>query len=197
MSWKASVLSLALAAAFVPSFVHAQNNDNGGGQGGGQRQRGQGGPGGGGGGPGGGGNRWGDPARMAEFMKEQLKAQDDEWRVIEPKLTKVVEAQRNARGGGMGMMGGRRGGQGGPGGGGGGPGGGGNQPQTPLSIAQNDLRTAVESDASSPEDIDKKLAAVRAARADAQTKLEAARKDLKEVLTPKQEAQLVLFGILE
>jgi Spy/CpxP family protein refolding chaperone len=194
MSWKASVLAVALAAAFVPSFAHAQNNDGGnGGQGGGQRQRGQGGPG--GGGPGGGGGNRFDPARMTEYMKEQLKAQDDEWRVIEPKLTKVVEAQRNARGG-MGMMGGRRG-QGGPGGGGGGPGGGGNQPATPLSTAQNELRTAIESDASSPEDIDKKLAAVRAARTDAQAKLEAARKDLKEVLTPKQEAQLVLLGILE
>ncbi|MDB5328368.1 MAG: hypothetical protein JWM57_3937 [Phycisphaerales bacterium] len=203
MSWKASVLAVALAAAVCPTLSFAQNDPNaagGGGNNGGGRQRGQGGQGGQGGGGQGGGRM--DPAQfqqqMMDRMKEQLKVQDDEWRVIEPKLTKVVAAQREARAGMMGGFGGR----GGRGGGGGGPGGGGGggQDQTPttkIGIAQKDLRTALESDACSPEDIDKKLTAYRAAKAEVQTSLDAARKDLKEVLTAKQEAQLVLMGMLE
>lgn len=190
MSWKASVLAVALAAAACPTLSYAQNDPgvDGGGNNGGGRQRGQ-------GGGGQGGGRM-DPAQwqqqQMDRMKEQLKVQDDEWRVIEPKLTKVMTAQREARAGMMGGFGGR-GGRG-PGGGGGGQD---QAPTTKIGIAQKDLRTALESDASSPEDIDKKLTAYRAAKAEVQTTLDAARKDLKEVLTAKQEAQLVLMGMLE
>src|SRR5688572_15953944 len=37
-----------------------------------------------------------DPARMAEYMKERMGATDEEWKVIEPKLTKVMEARRES-----------------------------------------------------------------------------------------------------
>lgn len=191
MSWRASLLTVALAAAVCPTLSHAQNQD-GGNDGGRQR-----------GGDNAGGNNDGgerrqrdrgnfDPAqwqqRMMDRMKEELQVQDDEWKVIEPKLSKVMEAQRNSRVGGMG--GGRRGG-------GGGGGGSDQAPTTKLGIAARDLRTAVASEASSPEDIDKKLTAFRTARTDAQTQLETTRKDLKDVLTAKQEAALVLAGVLE
>ena len=64
-----------------------------------------------------------DPAQMRERMmtriKEQLGATDDEWKAIEPKVDKVMTAQRESRGGfGFGGFGG---GRGGPGGGFGGP----------------------------------------------------------------------------
>src|SRR5579862_1981225 len=61
----------------------------------------------GGGGRGGRGN-W--QQMMADRLKTQLKATDDEWAVIQPLLQKVQDAQRAARGG--------FGGFGGPGGGG-------------------------------------------------------------------------------
>ncbi|MGC4034225.1 MAG: hypothetical protein QM754_21305 [Tepidisphaeraceae bacterium] len=196
MSWKASLVAVVLAAAVCPTLSYAQNQGGGGGNGGGgggggRQQR--------GGGNGGGGGNF-DPAQFQQMrlerIKEQLGAQDDEWKVIEPKLSKIMDAQRQAMAGGMGMGGGR-GGRGG--GGGGGPGGGGQEqtPTTKVGIARAELDKATKSDSASPEDIDKKLQAYRAARTEAQTSLETARKDLKELLTPKQEAILVLNNILE
>src|SRR5512135_160616 len=53
--------------------------------------------------------------RMMERYREQLGIKnDDEWKVIETRITKVMEAQRDARSMGMGMM--RRPGGGGQGG---------------------------------------------------------------------------------
>src|SRR3982750_4338965 len=101
---------MALGCALVaPSFARAQAQDN-------TNQ-----------------NRRGnfDPAQMRErFMtsiKEQLKADDDEWKVLSPKIEKLMTAQRDSRAGGGGF--GRR-----PGGGGGG-GGADNQPTTALGKA--------------------------------------------------------------
>jgi hypothetical protein len=51
--------------------------------------------------------------RMMERMKEQMGATDDEWKVIEPRLSKVMSLNRQSAGRFMGAMG-RRGGQGGP-----------------------------------------------------------------------------------
>src|SRR5262245_27737110 len=58
--------------------------------------------------------------RMMERMREQFDVKDDaEWKLIEERITKVMEAQRATRSfAGMGGFGGRRGGgPGGPGGG--------------------------------------------------------------------------------
>jgi hypothetical protein len=174
----------------------------GGGQGGGRRGGGQGGP---------GGNF--DPAqmrqRMMDRMKEQLGVDDAAWKVMEPRLMKVMELNRQAsaggRGGMFGMMGGR-GGRGGPGGPGGADNGGapaqrrGPGPQgeqTALDKAAAQLRTVLENQSASPEEIKTALTAVRGAREKAKQDLAVAQQDLKKILTVRQEAMLVEMGMLE
>jgi len=143
----------------------------------------------------GGGNRW-DPAqmrqRMEDMMKQQLGTSDDEWKVIQPKLQKVMETSRDARGGGFGGMFGR-----------GGPGGDRNrgsdstQAQSPVQQAQRDLRTALDNKDTPADQIQAKLTALREAREKAKADLSAAQKDLREVLTQRQEAVLVMMGQLD
>ena len=195
MSIRALIVAAALAVAAVPALTFAQAGPGGGGQG-----QGQGGPGGQQGGQQGGRGQRGnfDPAafqqQMMDRMKTDLKATDDEWKVIQPKLEKVMTAQRDSRTGWGGGRGGRGGGPGGPGGGGNtDP----NAPASPLQTASGELRATLEKEGSTPEEIAAKLTAYRDARDKARANLEAARKDLKEVLTPRQEAALVLQGTLE
>jgi hypothetical protein len=132
-----------------------------------------------------------DPAQMRErymnSIKEQLKADDDEWKVLSPKIEKLMNAQRDSRAGGGGFRGGR-------------PGGGtpaDNQPTTPVAKASADLRTVLENKDTPAEDIAKKLAALREARDKARADLAAVQKELKDVLTQRQEAVLVTMGMLE
>jgi Spy/CpxP family protein refolding chaperone len=158
----------------------------------------QGGAGGGAGGGGGGGFRNMDPAQARQQMMDRIRENmdiksDDEWKVIEPRIQKVMDAQREARfGGGMRMFFGRGGrGPGGPGGGGGGRGFG----PEPSQAAQ-ELQNALESK-DSTDTIKAKLTAYREERAQKQAALQKAQEDLKKVLTVKQEAALVLAGMLE
>ena len=146
---------------------------------------------------GGGGGRQNWQQMMADRVKTALKASDDEWAVIQPLLQKVADMQRATRGGmGFGGPGGGR-----RGGGGGGGGNGGGDAPTPPPTATGDasaaLRTALDSDATSNDDIKAKLQALRDARKKAQADLDAARADLQKVLTLRQEAVLVNMGILE
>jgi hypothetical protein len=170
-------------------------NQAGGGAGGGG---GGGGGGGFGGGGGGGGNRRNfDPAqfrqRMMDNIKDQLNVTDDEWQVLQPKIEKVMTSQRDLRAG-MGMF--RR--QGGGGGAGGGGGGGfGATDDSPVAKATQDLRDTLDNKDSTADTITQKLTALRDARTKAQTDLAAAQKDLKDVLTQRQEASLVMMGMLE
>ena len=168
MTRRVLVLMALGCALLVPSFARAQQ-DNGN-----QNRRGN-----------------FDPAQMRErFMnsiKEQLKADDDEWKVLQPKIEKLMNAQRDTRGTG--------GFRGRPGGGGGG--GGDNQPTTAVGKASADLRTALDNKDTAPEEIAKKLAALREARDKARADLAAVQKELKEVLTQRQEAVLVTMGMLE
>jgi hypothetical protein len=138
-----------------------------------------------------------DPAEfqrrmMADIRQNLNVTNDDEWVVIQPMVQKVMEARREAgRGGGPGGPGG---GPGGPGGGPGGPGGrGGFGPQ--ASAEQQALQKVIDDKAPLPQ-IKDALAKYRAARAEKQTRLEAAQADLQKVLTTKQEAQAVLMGLL-
>jgi peptidoglycan hydrolase CwlO-like protein len=149
-------LAVVVMALLVPSFAHAQ--------------------------------RQFDPAQFKQQrldrLKEQLAATDDEWKVLQPKIEKVMDAQMAGFGGGFGR-------------GRGGNNGGDNTPQTPTAKAQADLRELLQNKDASADDIKAKLAALREARAKTKADLEAARKDLKEVLTQRQEAVLVTNGMLE
>jgi hypothetical protein len=151
--------------------------------------------------------------RMMSRIREQFDVKDDsEWSAIEPRVQKVLDARRDVGGGGMGMMFGR-GGRGRAGGATtqddqagqaprtrrnaaqGDQGGGGRRgPQ--LSPAAQELRTALDNQASS-EDIKTKLAAYREERKQKQAKLESAQDDLRKVLSVKQEAAAVLMGLLQ
>jgi len=153
--------------------------------------------------PGGGGPGNFDPAQMRQRMMDRMKenlgvTNDDEWKIIQDRIEKVQEAQREAGsgfGGGFGGMGGQRRGQGQgqaqdnnqrrPGG----------MFGTPNPAAE-ELRTALENNASA-EVIKVKLTALRESRKAGEAKLEKARQDLQKVLTQKQEDQLVLMGMLK
>jgi len=148
-----------------------------------------------------------DPAemrqRMMERWKEQLGADDEAWKVIEPRLTKVMELSRDAMPGGRGMFGfGMRGGPGGPGGRGGDNA---NRPRFPGQEnreptagekAAEALNTTLENQSASAETIKQQLTALRAARVKAQQDLAAAQQDLKQILSVRQEAILVVNGML-
>ena len=192
-TWIAIVLTAILAA---PVLAQDQGGNNGGGNnqqdnGRGGRNRGN------GGGPGGGNF---DPTqfrqRMEDNVKEQLGASDDEWKVIQPKLSKVFDAQRAARGGfGMrGMFGFRRNRDNG-----------GDQNnnstdnanRSPVELAQRELQQVLDNKDATPDQIAAKLKALREAREKAHEELVSAQKDLKEVLTPRQEAVLVNMSMLD
>ena len=136
---------------------------------------------------------------MMERMKEQLGASDAEWKVLEPRIEKVQTLSRQAMGGGRMMMGGF-GGRGGPGGRGGDTRGGNARPaseMSPVEKAASDLRAVLENKDAKPAEVTAKLTAYRAAKQKAKKDLADAQASLKELLTAKQEAQLVMMGMLE
>ena len=150
----------------------------------------------GGGGPGGRGNF--DPAqfrqRMMDYVKEALEVtNDDEWKVLEPRVQKIMDARMQMGGPGMGrfMMGRRnRGGDNAQG----------DQGQRrrfgPEPSAEEEaLQKAIDSKASKAElkaALDKYLTARKNKQAD----LEKAQASLRELLTPRQEAIAALNGLL-
>jgi len=143
--------------------------------------------------------------RMNERLKAALKVSDEEWSVIQPLLEKVQTKMRESmmgRFGGM-MGGGRRawgrgqgqenngqpnnnGSQDRP-----------NRPERPRMPELEALQTALESDTTAPEEIKTKLQALRDARKKATAELEQAQEDLRKVLTQRQEATLVMMGMLQ
>ncbi len=149
MKSKPTFLLTALALAATSILAIAQDtpkpgtNDPGG-----RRQRGQGGQ---------GGNLEDFMKRMSERMKTSLKVTDEEWTVLQPLIEKVQTAQREA-GAGRGGFGGR---------------GGTNNNNTgttppadtrPGAAEGAALRTALENESTSPDEMKAKLAAVRDVR---------------------------------
>jgi len=131
------------------------------------------------------GRRGGNTERMMTAIKEQIGATDDDWKTLGPKVEKVMTLQRDVRGG--------FGGRGGAGGGGGQP----DAAQSKVAQAQADLRAALEDKNVSGDDVAKKVTALRDARKKARAELEAAQKDLREGANARQEAVLVLNGLIE
>ena len=133
--------------------------------------------------------------RMAERLRERLGATEEEWKVLGPRIEKVQRLMREARGGFRGMFGMFSRGRGPEGG------------RRPEGAPQREgsevekktaaLRSLLEDPAASPASIKAALDALRKARQKVQADLAAARKELRELVTVKQEAMLVLMGILE
>jgi len=140
--------------------------------------------------------------RMLERMKEDLQVTDKEWTVIEPRLTKVWTLSRQTRMGDMRFSGrGARGQDGNRDGNRGQRSGEGQtdqtaREQTPMEKIAEALRTALEDKTTKPDEIKEKLTALREAREKARQELAKAQQQLQEVLTSRQEAQLVLMGML-
>ncbi len=136
--------------------------------------------------------------RMLERMKEDLQVTDKEWTVIEPRLTKVWTLSRQTRMGDMRFSG--RGARGQDGNRGQRSGEGQTaqtaREQTPMEKITEALRTALEDKTTKPNEIKEKLTALREAREKARQELAKAQQQLQEVLTSRQEAQLVLMGML-
>lgn len=146
-------------------------------------------------------------ARMQALLRERLEITDDEeWKLIADRVAKVTELRRTSGAGGGGMMFGGFGGRGGPPGGGqgasgtggdgrgrggsggrGGPGAG-NTELAALSTAVRDKLPDAE--------IKSRLERLRQARKDSEAKLTKAQEELRAVLTVRQEAVAVVFGLL-
>ena len=128
---------------------------------------------------------------MTERLKTALKVNAEEWTILEPLIEKVYLKQREAMGGRMSFSG-RRSSQSGDQG---------NRPSPGTdrgaSPESDALRTALESEGTSAAEIKNKLEALRAARKKATAELETAREELRKVLTQRQEATLVLMGLLQ
>lgn len=113
--------------------------------------------------------------RMLNRIKDELGATDKEWTVLQPRIEKVMELERATRGG----FGFRRGGD------------------TNALPEAEALRQAIDDKSTSAADLQKKTEAYRAAKKKQLADLEAARAKLKEVLTARQEAVLLLNGTLD
>ncbi len=144
------------------------------------------------------GERRGNPEefrqRMTERLKTSMKVTDEEWSVIQPLIEKVQEKRRSTTFGRFGGFGGR----GGRGGRDGGPGGSASSEQSRPGMAESQaLRTALENENASADELKAKLTAVRESRKKAQAELDQASDELRKVLTVRQEAALVSMGLLE
>lgn len=143
-------------------------------------------------------------ARHKKRLQEQLGASDDEWMILEPRIRKVRELARLAGEDGLPplMMAGSALAAG--------PGG--TMGRGPRLLRSTDpnapersdvekgadaLRKALGSAQPEPEAVASALKAYRAARAKARADLKKARQELREVVTVRQEAQLVTMGVLE
>ena len=192
LKWAVCGLVAALTLMTAGSVMAQADNGGGGGNGGGN--------GGNGGGPGGQRQRRNfDPAQMMQQMQQRIQDElgftnDTDWSAVQPLVQKVMEAQRDARGPGMGRLFGRgnRGGNNGDQGG---------RPQRmggmfgQTSPEADALQKAIDDNAPAGQ-VKDLLAKYQASQKAKQAKLEAAQADLRAVLTVKQESTATLLGLL-
>jgi len=172
-----------MAAALIlgSGTLYAQNDNNGGGNGGGGRRF-------------GGGNF--DPAQFQQRMMERVRDElnftnDTEWNAVQPLVQKVMDARRDVGfGGGPRMFGGRNrnGDQG-------------NNNRRAGMFGQaspeaDALQKAIDDNAPTAQ-IKAALAKYEASQKAKRAKLVDAQENLRKVLTPRQEAQATLLGLLE
>jgi hypothetical protein len=176
-----AVCGMAATLCLGVSNASAQNDNGGGGNGGWQGGRGN-----------------FDPAQFQQRMMDNIKDQlgftnDTDWNAVQPLVQKVMEAQRDARSGGMGRMFGRGNRGGGDQGGGNNRRGGFGGPPSPEAEA---LQKAIDDNAPAAQ-IKDLLAKYQTSQKDKQAKLATAQDGLRAVLTTKQEAQATLLGLLQ
>jgi hypothetical protein len=129
-------------------------------------------------------------------MQRQLNSPDDEWVVLEPKVTLLEETQAAMQTSSRMYSTGR----GGTRGGGLTAGGSGSSYASSLSALQSammDLAEALADPASSEAQLTQRLAAVRKARVAAKKEFEDAQKALMPYITIRQEAVLVDIGLMD
>jgi hypothetical protein len=128
--------------------------------------------------------------QMSQQMQKDMGATDEEWKVLEPKIQKLTELSMKTRGGAMGGRFFRIG-----------MGGADNEKPTAVETASDDLKKVLADKNATPDQVKKALATYRDARdkskQDAKQELEKAQKDLREILTQRQEAYLVTRGLLD
>ena len=134
-------------------------------------------------------------ARMMERFREMLGFSEEEWELVMPYVEKVSELNRqlNSRRGRAGAFGRQRGGRG---------------PQDnplpvaaenedPMRLATENLRGVLEDEQAPASEIKAALDDYREVRTLIQSELAVAQQELKELLTVKQEAQMVMLGLLQ
>ncbi len=127
--------------------------------------------------------------RRAERLQRVLGVADGEWQVLEPMIERVQELNLQGRGGLTGQaITARMRGQATET----------EEVELPAAVQEGQaLRTLLRNEDATPEQIAGQLEALRTARQQHAMELEAAREQLRELLSPRQEAQLVLMGLLE
>jgi Spy/CpxP family protein refolding chaperone len=121
--------------------------------------------------------------RMLDDIKTRMGSSDDEFAVLSPKIQNIIQLQTAtvaSRFGARGMAFLNAG-----------------QSPTPLQTATSELQAAVDDPTTNDQIIANKLAAVRAEKQKVQDQLTAAQADLVQLLTQKQEAVLVMMGLLQ
>jgi DNA repair exonuclease SbcCD ATPase subunit len=116
-----------------------------------------------------------DRQRAIEDLRDQLEVSDKEWAVIKPRVEKVYNLTHplpQVRGGTQ-------------------------QPRTDVEQRSTELRELLRDKGVAPDQIKAKLAALRAAKEKAAQELARAKQDLRQLLTLRQEATLVLNGLLD
>jgi hypothetical protein len=143
------------------------------------------------------GRRGGSPedmqARMLSSLRERFEITDDaEWKIVSERLAKVTELRRNTTGGAFGAAAAFAG-RGPQGGGDSNRGGRGTRPGgSPDMVA---LQSAIR-DKLPDAEIKSRLDRVRESRKDNEAKLSKAQEELRAVLSVRQEAVAVVFGLL-
>lgn len=131
-----------------------------------------------------------DPAAMMDRLREQFAVTDDaEWALISERLTKVAELRRGAMGGGAF-------GRGGPPPGGGNNGGGGNRGTRGTGNPEQDALRQAVTDKLPDAEIKSRLDRLREVRKQNEMKLAKAQEELRAVLSVRQEAIAVMYGML-
>jgi hypothetical protein len=122
--------------------------------------------------------------RMMERIHNELKASDEEWKTLEPKIAKVLDLQNQMRSG-MRQMGPRpQGPDAAP-------------PTSNIEKKAAELRKLLDDPNAKPDVVKAALKDLRDARAETKAELTVAQKDLAKAVNPHQEAYLVLIGVLD